>query len=93
MNDGQQALIASLEAQEEQLVFTRFSNVGRRLAARGIALDEALGVEPRLFAAHGGAFPIRIRDVGVVGTVTVSGLPQADDHAFVSEMIGAFLDV
>jgi uncharacterized protein (UPF0303 family) len=44
-----------------------------------------------LFAAHGGAFPIRIKDVGVVGTVTVSGLPQADDHAFVTEMIGAFL--
>ena len=62
-------------------------------AARGggTALDEALGVEPRLFAAHGGAFPVRIRDVGVVGTVTVSGLPQADDHAFVTEMIGSFL--
>jgi len=65
--------------------------VGRRLAARGTALDEALGVEPRLFAAHGGAFPVRVKDVGVVGTVTVSGLPQADDHAFVTEMIGAFL--
>jgi uncharacterized protein (UPF0303 family) len=31
--------------------------------------------------------------VGVVGTVTVSGLPQADDHAFVTEMISAFLGV
>jgi uncharacterized protein (UPF0303 family) len=78
-------------------VVNRFSAasylVGRRLAARGTMLDEALGVEPRLFAAHGGAFPIRIKDVGVVGTVTVSGLPQADDHAFVTEMIGAFLGV
>jgi len=44
-----------------------------------------------LFAAHGGAFPIRIRDVGVVGSISVSGLPQADDHAFVVEMIEAFL--
>ena len=26
-------------------------------------------------------------------TVTVSGLPQADDHAFVTEMIGAFLSI
>jgi hypothetical protein len=51
------------------------------------------GVEPRLFPAHGGAFPIRIRDVGVVGTVTVSRLPQADGHAFVTEMIGAFLSI
>jgi uncharacterized protein (UPF0303 family) len=67
--------------------------VGRRLAANGTALDEALGVEPRLFAAHGGAFPIRVKDVGVVGTVTVSGLPQADDHAFVTEMIGIFLGI
>jgi uncharacterized protein (UPF0303 family) len=65
--------------------------VGRRLAAVGIALDEALGVEPLRFAAHGGAFPIRIGDVGVVGSVAVSGLPQADDHAFVIEMIEAFL--
>jgi uncharacterized protein (UPF0303 family) len=157
MNDEQQALIASLEAQEKRLVFTRFDNadawrlgsamvavaveralpvtvdirrhgqqlfhaalpgttaendswierkvnvvnrfsaasylVGRRLAARGSALDEALGVEPRLFAAHGGSFPVRVKDVGVVGTVTVSGLPQADDHAFVTEMIGDFLGV
>jgi len=157
MSDDQQALIASLEAQERTLVFTRFDNadawrlgcamvtaaterglavtidirrngqqlfhaalpgttpdndawierkvnvvnrfaaasylVGRRLAARGTALDEAAGVDPRLFAAHGGAFPVRVRDVGVVGTVTVSGLPQADDHAFVTEMIGAFLGV
>jgi uncharacterized protein (UPF0303 family) len=78
-------------------VVNRFSAasylVGRRLAAKGAALDEEMGVEPRLFAAHGGAFPIRIGEVGVVGSITVSGLPQADDHAFVVEMIEAFLGV
>jgi uncharacterized protein (UPF0303 family) len=76
-------------------VVNRFSAssylVGRRLAADGTGLDEALGVDPLLFAAHGGAFPIRIADAGVVGTVTVSGLQQADDHGFVTEMISAFL--
>lgn len=65
--------------------------VGRRLAAKGDVLGQELGVEPARFAAHGGAFPIRIVDVGVVGSVTVSGLPQADDHAFVVEMLRAFL--
>ena len=65
--------------------------VGRRLAAKGEALGEDLGVDPIRFAAHGGCFPIRIADVGVVGSVTVSGLPQADDHAFVVEMIQTFL--
>jgi uncharacterized protein (UPF0303 family) len=157
MCDDERELIASLEAQEQRLVFDRFDNadawrlgsamvtaaterslpvtidirrhghqlfhaalsgttpendawierkinvvdrfaeasylVGRRLAATGTELDEALGVEPRRFAAHGGSFPIRIRDVGVIGTITVSGLPQAQDHAFVTEMIEAFLGV
>ena len=65
--------------------------IGRRLAVRGDSLDQALGVDPMRFAAHGGAFPIRIADVGVVGSITVSGLPQADDHAFVVEMIRDFL--
>lgn len=65
--------------------------VGRRLAATGTELDEALGVEPLRYAAHGGAFPIRIAEVGIVGTVTVSGLPQSEDHAFVTELIRTFL--
>jgi uncharacterized protein (UPF0303 family) len=65
--------------------------VGRRLAAKGDVLDESLGVRPRLFAAHGGSFPIRIRDVGVVGTITVSGLPQTDDHTFVTDQIATHL--
>jgi uncharacterized protein (UPF0303 family) len=44
-----------------------------------------------LYATHGGAFPLRICNVGVIGTITVSGLPQADDYAFVVESIDRFL--
>ncbi|MGK5681530.1 heme-degrading domain-containing protein [Actinoplanes sp. URMC 104] len=64
--------------------------MGRRLAAKGQELDAGMGVDPAQYATHGGAFPIRIRDVGVVGVVTVSGLPQADDHALVVEALRAF---
>jgi uncharacterized protein (UPF0303 family) len=66
--------------------------VGRRLAQRGQELGASSGVDPADYAAHGGAFPIRIRDVGVVGVVTVSGLPQADDHALVVEALQAHRD-
>jgi uncharacterized protein (UPF0303 family) len=65
--------------------------VGRRLAARGQELDAGMGVNPADYAAHGGAFPVRIRHVGVIGVVTVSGLRQADDHALVVEAIEAHL--
>lgn len=54
--------------------------------------DKSL-LDPRKYAAHGGAFPIIIRGVGVVGTVTVSGLAQEEDHRLVvgvlREMCGA----
>ena len=67
--------------------------VGRRLAAKGDVLDEKFGVNPADYAAHGGAFPVRVPGVGVVGVVTVSGLPQADDHALVVEAIETYLDL
>jgi uncharacterized protein (UPF0303 family) len=45
MNDDLRSLIASLEAQEERLLFTRFDNADawRLGSAKGTALDEALG--------------------------------------------------
>jgi uncharacterized protein (UPF0303 family) len=64
---------------------------GRRLAAEGKELDAGMGVDPARYAAHGGAFPVRVRGAGVVGVVTVSGLPQADDHALVVEAIETWL--
>ena len=64
---------------------------GRRLAAAGEELDHTHGVDPARYATHGGAFPVRVRGVGVVGVVTVSGLPQADDHRLVVEAIETYL--
>ncbi|TQL48116.1 uncharacterized protein (UPF0303 family) [Homoserinimonas aerilata] len=61
--------------------------VGLRFAASGRSFDDEPHLDSALYAAHGGAFPIRIANVGVVGTVTVSGLPQADDHALAVEAL------
>jgi uncharacterized protein (UPF0303 family) len=57
----------------------------------GNTFEEESRLDPDLYAAHGGVFPIVLRGTGPVGTVGVSGLPQADDHAFVVEQLAAFL--
>ncbi len=49
----------------------------------GTTLVGTFGLDPREFAAHGGAFPLLVRGVGPVGTVVVSGLPQVEDHRMV----------
>ena len=40
-------------------------------------------IDAREYCVHGGAFPIRLKSGGLIGVVTVSGLPQEDDHNLV----------
>ncbi|MCX7889748.1 MAG: heme-binding protein [Rhodobacteraceae bacterium] len=41
------------------------------------------GVDPAAISDSGGSVPVRVAGIGVVAAVTVSGLPQAEDHALV----------
>ncbi|MFM6978264.1 MAG: heme-binding protein [Micrococcales bacterium] len=45
------------------------------------------------FAPAGGCFPVRVKGQGLVGTVTVSGIPQRDDHRLASESIAEYLGI
>ena len=65
--------------------------IGQRHRDKGTTFEDATGLSRESYAAHGGAFPIRIAGAGVIGTVTVSGLPQVDDHALVVEAVRSFL--
>lgn len=65
--------------------------VGARFRAKGTTFEESSRLDADTYAAHGGAFPVNVENVGVVGTVTVSGLPQLQDHRFVVEALEQFL--
>jgi len=66
-------------------------NVGQFFRERGTTFEDESGLDPALYAAHGGAFPILVRSVGPVGVVVVSGLPQVDDHRMVVAALRAHL--
>jgi uncharacterized protein (UPF0303 family) len=57
--------------------------VGQQFRERGTTFEESSGLDPERYAAHGGGFPLLVRDVGPVGVVVVSGLPQLEDHRMV----------
>jgi len=77
----------------------RKTRVVRRFGASSllVGLREGEGFNAKFdlpldrYAAHGGSFPVVVHGVGLVGTVTVSGLPQRDDHALVVEALELFL--
>ncbi|MEV0205781.1 heme-degrading domain-containing protein [Streptomyces sp. NPDC050788] len=66
--------------------------VGARFRAKGSTFEESSRLDPDRYAAHGGSFPINVLGVGVIGTVTVSGLPQLADHRLVVEALETFLN-
>ncbi|TDC39791.1 heme-degrading domain-containing protein [Micromonospora sp. 15K316] len=66
--------------------------VGQGFRDRGTTFEEQAHLDPARYAAHGGCFPIILRGTGPVGTVTVSGLPQLDDHRLVVEALGLLLE-
>jgi uncharacterized protein (UPF0303 family) len=53
---------------------------------------EARGLPTNDYASHGGSFPLIVKGAGVVGSVTVSGLPQRADHELVVEALCVMLD-
>jgi uncharacterized protein (UPF0303 family) len=67
--------------------------VGTALRLDGRTIEDTYLLPEAEYAPHGGAFPVTVKDVGVVGTVAVSGLPQEDDHAFVVGVLREFLKV
>jgi uncharacterized protein (UPF0303 family) len=67
--------------------------IGSACRARGTTMEERYLLNPRQYAAHGGAFPIIIRGTGVVGTITASGLTQEEDHDLVVRVVREFTEM
>jgi len=61
--------------------------IGLTLEQNNRAFGERYGLPDADYASHGGSFPIHVAGTGIIGSVTISGLPQRDDHNLVVEAL------
>lgn len=61
--------------------------LGLYLQQNSISFADRYNLPEADYAAHGGCFPITIAGSGIIGSVTVSGLPQREDHNLVVEAL------
>jgi uncharacterized protein (UPF0303 family) len=66
--------------------------VGMKLADAGQSLEQRYGLSPADHASDGGGFPLRLRGLGVIGAITVSGMPSLEDHRLATGTLAAFLN-
>ena len=65
--------------------------IGLKMQQAGSTLADKHGLPVTEYASHGGAFPLTVAGAGVIGSITVSGLPQRADHELVVEALCAHL--
>jgi len=62
-------------------------HLGLYLQQNNTTFTERYGLPDTDYATHGGSFPIHVTGTGIIGSVTVSGLPQREDHNLVVEAL------
>jgi uncharacterized protein (UPF0303 family) len=61
--------------------------IGIALKETNSTLVEKYELPAADYASHGGSFPLKVTGSGIIGSVTVSGLPQRADHELVVEAL------
>jgi uncharacterized protein (UPF0303 family) len=61
--------------------------LGKLNKSKNREFEQQVHINAYDYCAHGGAFPIRIKKCGLIGVVTISGLPQEEDHQMVIDAL------
>ncbi|MOA13348.1 hypothetical protein D3C78_1333970 [compost metagenome] len=62
-----------------------------RLRSEGTTMEEKHGLPISDYVGAGGAFPLKVAGQGQIGTITVSGLPDQEDHDLLIAALRRFL--
>jgi len=67
--------------------------IGLKYERNKTTLQAATGLDLRDYSTHGGSFPMHLAGTGCVGTITVSGLPQREDHGLIVAVLQNYLQL
>ena len=62
-------------------------SVKNDLIKGGMSLEETFGLGAMDYIAKGGSIPVFVENVGMLGTITVSGLTDVEDHQIIIDAI------
>jgi len=62
-----------------------------RLRSEGTTMEEKHGLPISDYVGAGGAFPLIVEGEGQIGTITVSGLPDQEDHDLLTSVLRSYL--
>lgn len=62
-------------------------NVKKDLFTHKMSLKDTFALDDNSYLAKGGAIPIFVKNAGMVGVITVSGLSDEEDHAIIIEAL------
>jgi uncharacterized protein (UPF0303 family) len=101
---GQQLFYAALDGttpdnaewvRRKSNVVARFHRSSYAVGLKMTLINETLlgryGLPVADYASHGGSFPLTVASTGVVGSATISGLAQRDDHELIVEALCGLL--
>lgn len=59
------------------------------LAEGGMTLSDTFALDKTEYVARGGSIPIMVKGAGLIGTITVTGLRDVDDHQLIVDALQA----
>lgn len=62
-------------------------SVKNDLEERSISLVKTFGLDEKDFVPKGGSIPVFVKGVGMVATITVTGLPDVEDHKIIIDAL------
>lgn len=64
-----------------------------RLKEFNVSMEAAMHISSQEYTESGGGFPIYVTNVGFIGAIVVSGLPDVEDHELITTCLSRYLKV